>query len=160
MPTHPERRSQTNGEPIISTAPGESNPYQPPGTESLSTDQAKWEKNKRAIITLYLVWMAAFLIEAMFPDSMIGFISMFLVPLFATNWFAVDSRQLGRRVTPISRLLYFVFWPIGALIHLIATRGIRGLGWWAIHAVGLVSTGILMALIGTFAADALGLYRF
>lgn len=38
---------------------------------------------------------------------------------------------------PNTWLLFFCTWPVAALLHLIWTRGIYGVGHWLMHVVGL-----------------------
>ena len=58
----------------------------------------------------------------------------------ATLWFTIDRRILAKPRLPILQLLFFFTWPIAALIHLLTSRGLRGIGHWLIHAVGLFAT--------------------
>ena len=57
----------------------------------------------------------------------------------AAAWWAVsDARSRGRPILHIVQLFLFLLWPVAVPIYLISSRGIRGLGWSLLHAVGLV----------------------
>jgi hypothetical protein len=58
----------------------------------------------------------------------------------ATLWAVTDSRIRGRPLLPIVRILFFFTWPLATLLYLVATRGWRGIGWWALNAFSLLAT--------------------
>ncbi|TWU05430.1 hypothetical protein [Allorhodopirellula heiligendammensis] len=58
----------------------------------------------------------------------------------ATLWFSIDRRILAKPRLPVLQLLFFFTWPAASLIHLLASRGLRGFGYWLLHSVGMFMT--------------------
>lgn len=58
----------------------------------------------------------------------------------AALWVRFDAHQRERPMLPIVQFVVFLTWPLAVPIYLIATRGWRGLGWSALHSVGLTMT--------------------
>ena len=58
----------------------------------------------------------------------------------ATLWFTTDRRIVGSAALPIVQFLFFLTWPVGSLVHLLISRGVRGVGYWLLHAAGLFLT--------------------
>ncbi|WP_068266955.1 hypothetical protein [Rubripirellula obstinata] len=78
------------------------------------------------------------------------YLSALLFAGTATCWASLDFRIQGRRFPGIVPLIYFLTWPAATLAYLVYTRGFRGLGYWALHALGLVAI-----LMFTFVPSAL-----
>ena len=94
-----------------------------------------------AVLALYglsAFWGVAQLAAA--ENPLLQILSAFAFAALATTWFGIDRRVLGRPPLPILRLLFFFTWPVASLIHLLATRGLRGCGYWLVHAIGLFLT--------------------
>lgn len=106
-----------------------------------SSDTDRIFHRRYSVITLYglsAFWGVA---QAVAPDnSLLYFASAIAFATSATLWFAIDRRILAKQKLPILHLLFFFTWPIASLIHLLVSRGIRGIGYWLIHACGLFGT--------------------
>lgn len=98
-----------------------------------------WSWN--CVLTLYglsALWGA---IQIAFPDSA-GLYLLFalMFALSATFWARFDSLARSKPIVPILQMLYFLVWPIGAMVYLISRSGWRGLGIGMMHGVGLFVT--------------------
>jgi hypothetical protein len=106
-----------------------------------STDVDRIAHRRYAVIALYglsAFWGVAQLVA---PDNSLLYIaSAVAFATSATLWFGVDRRILAKPRLPILQLLFFFTWPIASLIHLLTSRGLRGVGHWLMHAVGLFAT--------------------
>ena len=106
-----------------------------------SDDLNRIAYRKFAVIALYglfAFWGAAQLVA---PDNSLLYIaSAIAFATSATFWFATDRRILAKPRLPILHLLFFFTWPIASLIHLLTSRGFRGIGYWMMHAIGLFAT--------------------
>ena len=98
-----------------------------------------WSRN--CVFILYglsALWGA---IQIAFPDSA-GLYLLFalMFALAATFWARFDSLARSKPIVPILQMLYFLVWPIGAMVYLISRSGWRGLGIGLMHGVGLFVT--------------------
>ncbi len=98
-----------------------------------------WSRN--CGFTLYglaAIWGA---IQIAFPDSA-GLYLLFtlMFALTATFWARFDALGRSKPIAPILQMLYFLVWPIGAMVYLISRSGWRGLGIAMRHGVGLLVT--------------------
>jgi hypothetical protein len=111
-----------------------------------------WSRNYA--ITLYglsVVWGA---IQIVFPDSTSQFMMFsFLFALVSTLWARYDSLARDRPILPVLQMLFFLVWPIGALIYLVSRSGWRGVVVGVIHGFGL-----LFALAVSFYGTLFGLH--
>lgn len=73
-------------------------------------------------------------------NSLLYLLTVFAFATLTTMWFWIDRRILARPHVPILFLLFFLVWPVASFVHLLATRGIRGCGYWLVHALGLFVT--------------------
>lgn len=74
----------------------------------------------------------------------------------ATLWFTIDRRILAKPQLPILQLLFFCTWPVASLIHLVASRGLRGFGYWLLHAIGMFATMCLTFIPGALVLSWMG----
>ena len=115
-----------------------------------------WSRN--CVFTLYglsALWGA---IQIAFPDSAglyLLFALMFAVA--ATFWARFDSLARSKPIVPILQMLYFLVWPIGAMVYLISRSGWRGLGIGILHGVGLFVTLALSFYLTFFGLHFAGL---
>lgn len=80
-------------------------------------------------------------IQIALPDSAgLYFLFAILFALAATFWVRFDSLVRSKPIVPILQTLYFLVWPIGAMVYLISRSGWRGLGIGMMHGVGLFVT--------------------
>ena len=111
-----------------------------------SADAYRIVHRRYAVLALYglsAFWGVAQLVA---PDnSLLYVVSAFAFATSATLWFAADRRVLAKPRLPILQLLFFFTWPVASLVHLLATRGLRGMGFWLVHSVGL-----FVAMCSTF----------
>jgi hypothetical protein len=100
---------------------------------------ARWSRN--CLLTLYGLFAMWGGIQVAFPDSdaMYALFAL-MAALAATFWARLDALARSRPIAPILQMLYFLLWPVGALVYLIARSGWRGLGQGLMHAVGLLVT--------------------
>ena len=106
-----------------------------------SIDASRIIHRRYAVIVLYglsAFWGVAQLIA---PDNAPLYIASALAfAASATLWFVIDRRILAKPQLPILQFLFFFTWPVASLIHLLTSRGLRGLGYWLLHSVGLFVT--------------------
>lgn len=129
-----------------------------------SDDLNRIAYRRYAVIALYglsAFWGVA---QVVAPDnSLLYLASAAAFATSATLWFATDRRILAKSRLPILQLLFFFTWPIASLVHLLTSRGLRGLGLWLVHVFGLFATMcatffpaiILLHSIGVLDMDAL-----
>jgi len=95
----------------------------------------------RAGLAFYVAIAIWGVLQCVAADSTVTYyLASLIVAFLATNWAVVDSRTRASGFVAILQCVYFFTWPIASLVYLVATRGIRGIGWWLIHAVGLLVT--------------------
>lgn len=114
----------------------------PTATSAIESIDANRIIHRRyAVIILYglsAFWGVAQLIA---PDNAPLYIAnAFAFAASATLWFVIDRRILAKPQPPILQFLFFFTWPVASLIHLLTSRGLRGLGYWLLHSVGLFAT--------------------
>lgn len=98
-----------------------------------------WSRN--CVFILYglsTLWGA---IQIAFPDNAgLYWLFALMFALAATFWARFDSLARSKPIVPILQMLYFLVWPIGAMVYLISRSGWRGLGIGLMHGVGLFVT--------------------
>ncbi len=106
-----------------------------------SVDATRFAHRRYAVFALYglsAFWGVAQLVV---PDNSLLYIaSAIAFATSATLWFTLDRRILSKTRLPILQLLFFFTWPVASLVHMLSSRGIRGVGYWMLHAVGLFAT--------------------
>lgn len=115
-----------------------------PMTTIQSIDAARTAYRRYAVIGLYVLsafWGVAQLLEP--ANSILDVTSTIAFASCATLWFTIDRRILGKPQIPVLRLLFLLTWPAGSLVHLLTSRGLRGVGYWFLHAVGMFLTTCL-----------------
>lgn len=115
------------------------------------TDADRIAHRRYAVFALYglsAFWGVAQLVA---PDNFLLYIiGSFAFSTSATLWFAIDRRLLAKPRLPILQLLFFFTWPAASLIHLLTSRGLRGIGYWLLHSVGLFVMMCLTFIPGMF----------
>ena len=94
-----------------------------------------------SLYCLAVVWS---LIEVRYPISGVPYLlfaAAFAVTM--TYWCIVDSRVAGRPILHSFYWLIFLLWPIAVPIYLIWARGLRGLGFALLHAIGLLGVSFI-----------------
>jgi len=106
-----------------------------------STGSVRIVHRRCAVLALYglsAFWGVAQLVA---PDHSLLYIANAIAfATSATLWFAMDRLVLAKPAVPILQLLFFATWPVASLIHLVTSRGLRGMGYWLLHTVGLYAT--------------------
>jgi hypothetical protein len=90
-------------------------------------------------LSLYAIMAASGLLGVLLPNSG-DWLSLFFAVAFAftvTYWCIVDGRVVGHPILTSFYWLMFFLWPVAVPIYLIWTRGLRGLGFALLHAIGL-----------------------
>jgi hypothetical protein len=110
-----------------------------PKIDATRPPYSAWSRN--CVFMLYglaAVWGA---IQIVFPDSP-GLYLLFtlMFALAATFWARLDALGRSKPIAPILQMLYFLVWPLGAMVYLISRSGWRGLGIAMLHAIGLSVT--------------------
>jgi len=70
-------------------------------------------------------------------NGVLGLVELLLTPALACGWAVTDAKARGLTFLHIARLLFFLVWPVGAVIYLCYRSGWRGLLTAVLHAVGL-----------------------
>jgi len=148
----PRAACTERGEPAIDTLPPEPNPYRPPERNFLVTgaadDVADWDDRaggaaKASLIALVLLTAAdaiGLLVSEQY--SWIETLISLAMAFTATNWAVADARRRDRNLHPVVRLIFFLTWPLASLVYLVATRKLRGFGWWLLWVLVLVGTSL------------------
>lgn len=76
---------------------------------------------------------------------------------FATGWAIFDAKKRGVQILPVVQMLYFLVWPLGAVIYLLYRSGMRGLLTALLHAIGLTMTLFVAFHVTFFSLHAAGL---
>ena len=103
--------------------------------------------NLRRWCVYALYGLAAFwgVVQVVLPTSgSVNALSAIAFAAVATTWAIYDFRVIERRVPSIIWLIYFFTWPLASLLHLIWTRGIPGVGYWVVNAVGMLVVMMLL----------------
>ena len=106
------------------------------------------------LVTLYFTTFFSGVAQALSSSICVHYLCSFAMAGSATGWMVSDSRERGNPILHILQTLIMVFWPIVVPIYLVTTRGIRGLGFAIVHAIGLLfvlSFGIVATAIATSA---------
>ncbi|WP_442510826.1 hypothetical protein SH528x_002472 [Novipirellula sp. SH528] len=112
-----------------------------------SLDHSRIVYRRLAVITLYV--MAVFWGAMQMLTSNNGLLGMLCAMGFATSatmWFWIDCHMRSRPLPWSLQFVFFLTWPLASLIYLMASRGMRGFGYWLLHAVGLCVTVVLSSL--------------
>ena len=120
----------------------ENNPYQPPrarGDVAGGNPRAgQWDRRNILVACLYLLIVISGVSRVTRPES--GALTLVLWALTAwsaTYWCVIDSRTMGRPIVQSLHWIIFFTWPIAAPVYLVSSRGLRGLGFAAMHAIAL-----------------------
>ncbi len=109
---------------------------------------------RRCAIGLYVTSAIWGSLQIVLPENgMFYFATSVLLALLASGWAMFDARSRGIQILPVLQLLYFVIWPVGAVIYLIYRSGVRGLWTALIHGIGMQ-----MALAAAFYLTFYGLH--
>jgi hypothetical protein len=95
----------------------------------------------RGCCLAFLYFLAALWGVVQIVSANNGAVYLIFVLLFATSatYAAIEDGRLRQvQWLRIVQFLFLITWPFASLIYLMATRGWRGLGWWCLHAVGLI----------------------
>lgn len=96
--------------------------------------------------------------QLLFPhNSAVYLLAVLAFAYAATSWAAFDSRSRGKTILPVLQLLYFLMWPIGATIYLVARNGWRGILIAVVHGTALTLTLGLTFYITFYSLHYLGL---
>lgn len=90
------------------------------------------------LVQLYvslLLWGGA---QVFSNNAGVHYVFTLFVASCVTWWVVSDAVLLGYPTNFAAVITLFLFWPLATPLYLIWTRGIRGLGWTLLHAVGLV----------------------
>ena len=113
---------------------------------------ARWSKN--CAVGLYVMSAIWGGLQIPFPEHAgLYLLSALCFALLATLWARFDSKSRGISFLPILQMLYFLLWPIGAIVYLIYRSGWRGLLTTGLHGIGMM---FLMTV--TFYATFFGLH--
>lgn len=113
---------------------------------------ARW--SRYCVVGLYAMSAIWGGLQIALPDSTrLYFLSALGFALFATFWARFDSKSRGITILPILQMLYFFFWPIGAVIYSVYRSGGRGLLRAGVHALGMI-----LLMTATFYATLYGLH--
>jgi len=94
---------------------------------------------KIMVLCLYLLFAASGATQASpLRSSIAALLIHVMIACAATYWCVVDSRIMGRPIVQSIHWIMFFTWPISAPIYLIYSRGLRGLGFAMLHAIGLL----------------------
>jgi hypothetical protein len=98
--------------------------------------------------------MVAGAVQILFPENGAVYLTCALLcALLATGWADCDTRARGITILPVLYMLYFIFWPGGAVVYLLYRSGLRGLMTAVIHGLGLAAT-----FVASFYATFYGLH--
>ncbi len=124
--------------------------------DSIAADRMAYRRY--AVLALYgqsAFWGIAQLFAV--NNALLYMANMVAFATSATLWFEIDCRMLAKSRLPILRLLFFFAWPIASLIYLMASRGVREVGYWLLHVVGLFATMCLTFFLAMFLLYWLGM---
>ena len=114
--------------------------------------------SRRCVYILYVVSALWGIVQIAFPDNAsLYLLFSLLFALSATLWARNDSLAHSNPILPVLQMLYFLFWPIGAIVYLIVRSGWRGLGVGILHGVGLFTTLALSSYSTLFGLHFAGL---
>jgi len=118
----------------------------------MKTTFARW--SRYCVVGLYAMSALWGGLQIAFPDSTrLYFLSALCFALFATFWARYDSKSRGITFLPILQMVYFLLWPIGAVVYLIYRSGGRGL-----LTAGMYGIGMVALMAATFYATFFGLH--
>ncbi|MEM9365311.1 MAG: hypothetical protein AAGD07_04885 [Planctomycetota bacterium] len=112
--------------------------------ETSDTSQSRLAQRRFAVLALYT--MAGIRGSSQIvseSNALLYWLSWIGFGTCATLWFVIDRRIQGKACLPILRMVFFFSWPLASLVHVVSTRGFRGLGIWGLHVVGLYATMFL-----------------
>lgn len=97
--------------------------------------------SRKCVIGLYATAAMWGSLQLIVPDSsLLYFAAALLLAVCATGWAITDAKARGLEIVPVLKMLYFIAWPIGAVIYLIYRSKTKGLVISLIHAAGLYAT--------------------
>ena len=109
-----------------------------------------WSRN--CLISLYVLAVLWGSLQVVFPDN--GSVYLLFTLMFATCatlWARFDALARSKPILPVVQMLYFLLWPLGSMIYLMARSGVRGFGIWLLHAFGIGATLVVVFNLTLFA---------
>jgi hypothetical protein len=82
----------------------------------------------------FVVWGAG---QVLSQNSAVYELFTLLTASSATTWVYFDARYRRQPLPHIVLFIHFLIWPVALPLYLLSTRRIQGLGWAALHCVGL-----------------------
>lgn len=73
-----------------------------------------------------------------FENRMIDYSLSIIFAINATIWAVNDSRRRKLTFHPALQMLHLLLCPVSLVVYFIYTRGVRGVGWVAVHMIGLI----------------------
>ncbi|GAA5507780.1 hypothetical protein [Novipirellula caenicola] len=103
-----------------------------------------------AVVAMYVIAAClAAMQSAALNGGMLGILGALGLSTSATMWFWIDSHLRSRPHPWSLQFVFFLTWPLASLVYLLASRGgVRGLGYWMLHAIGLGVTVAFASVIG------------
>jgi hypothetical protein len=102
------------------------------------------------VAQLYFGFAAWGSIQVFSENAMISMLFALLIASAATMWVAFDTRHRQSPLPHAVLFLIFLTWVIALPLYLIWTRRIRGLGWAALHFIGLFLTLYLSFILSMY----------
>ncbi len=100
--------------------------------------------SRNCVFALYGLSAAWGAVQIAIPDSgALYWLFTLLFAISATGWARFDSLARSQPMLPVLQMLYFLVWPLGALVYLVARSGWRGIGIGLAHGVSLFATLLL-----------------
>lgn len=118
----------------------------------LKTTFGRW--SRRCAVGLYALSTLWGGLQVAFPDSAgLYLLCALCFALFATLWARYDSQYRGITFLPVLQMLYFLLWPVGAVVYSVYRSGVRGLLTAGMHGIGM-----MLSMAATFYATLYGLH--
>jgi|GEM_PF-2780132 len=97
----------------------------PDQASTRKTTFARWSRS--FAIGLYAMMMVAGAVQILSPENGAVYLTCALLcALLATGWADCDTRARGITILPVLYMLYFIFWPGGAVVYLLYRSGSAG----------------------------------
>ncbi|WP_144057282.1 hypothetical protein [Novipirellula maiorica] len=103
-----------------------------------------------AVVAMYIMAACLGAMQVVTLNSgTLGILGALGLSTSATMWFWIDSHVRSRPHPWSLQFVFFLTWPLASLIYLLASRGgVRGLGYWLLHAIGLSVTIAIASVVG------------